>query len=84
MQDVYTDWAEALAGCSLAAINHGITQAKNGQHPPSQGEFLAHCRAYKPNDCVLKLELKLSPEQVEINRKRIAEIAEMLSRKKQA
>lgn len=84
MQDVYADWAEALAGCSLAAINHGIGMAKNGQHPPSQGEFLAHCMTYKPNNHVLKLELKLSPKQVEINRKRIAEIAEMLSRKKQA
>jgi hypothetical protein len=84
MQDVYADWAEALADCSLAAINHGILISKTHPHPPAQGEFLAYCRQYNPVSNVLKIESKLSPEKIADNQRRIAEIAAMLARNKQA
>lgn len=48
MQSVYQDWADALQGCSLGAIDYAIGQAKEAQHPPSQGEFKALCRGYTP------------------------------------
>ena len=83
MQDVYLDWAESLQSVSIAAIDHGIREAKKEQFPPSQGEFVAHCRTYKPAE-LLKITSKLSTEQIEINRKRIADIAAMLARSKQA
>lgn len=80
MNAVYDDWAEALADCSMGGINYAIEQSKSADHPPSQGEFLKHCRQYRPSD-VLKLESKLTPEQIEKNRRRIAEIAEGLAKK---
>jgi hypothetical protein len=48
MQEVYLDWAEALAGCSLGSINDAIRISRIEQHPPNQGEFLAYCQQYKP------------------------------------
>lgn len=83
MQDVYQDWADALRDCSLGAINYGIEQSKKDAHPPSQGEFVKHCQQYQPAQ-LLKLESKLSPEQIEKNRARIAEITKSLSMRKQA
>ena len=48
MQAVYQDWAEALYGCSLGAIDNAIYLAKQSEHPPNQGEFKELCRLYKP------------------------------------
>ena len=48
MQAVYHDWADALAECSLGAINYAINHAKMQEHPPSQGAFVAYCKQYKP------------------------------------
>ena len=48
MQAVYQDWAEALYGCSLGAIDNAIYLAKQAEHPPNQGEFKELCRLYKP------------------------------------
>lgn len=81
MIDVYADWAEALDGCTIGAISHGIELSKKGQHPPNQGEFVAHCQTYNPPMPIL-IESKLSPEQIEINRKRIADIVAQLSGRK--
>jgi len=46
MQDVYSDWAEALGHLTIGAINYGITESKANKHPPSQGEFIINCRDY--------------------------------------
>ena len=80
-QEVYTDWAESMQEFSLGAINHGIEAAKEQPHPPSQGEFKTLCRGYKPALPTM-LEHKLSPEQIEKNRVRIAEMVRSLAEKK--
>lgn len=84
MVEVYQDWAEALQQQSLGAINFGIETSKAEIHPPSQGEFVAHCKRYNPNAGVLRLESKLSKEQLEANRERIATIARSLAGRKSA
>ena len=83
MRAVYADWAEELQSLSLGAINHGIAQSKALAHPPSQGEFKALCQSYKPAMPIM-IDCKLSFEQIEANRKRIAGIAEMLAWSKSA
>lgn len=83
MQAVYADWAEELQSLSLGAINHGIAQSKALAHPPSQGEFKALCQSYKPAMPIM-IDCKLTPEQVEANRQRIAKIAETLAGSKAA
>ena len=83
LQDVYADWADAMQGLSLGAINYGIEISKTGEHPPSQGEFVKNCKGYKPAE-LLKIECKLTSEQREANRQRIADIAKNLSKAKTA
>lgn len=81
MDVVYTDWAEDLQTYTLGAIQCGIVAAKREAHPPNLGEFTNHCKAYRPPESnVLKLERKLTPEQIEANQKRIAEMVAMLKR----
>lgn len=84
MADVYEDWADSLQGCSLGAIQHGIELAKlePGSNPPTQGQFVAFCRKYEPVPNVHQLENRLTPEQLEKNKRRIAEIAAGLAAKK--
>lgn len=81
MQSVYADWAESMQEYSLGAINHGIEQAGDLQHPPSKGEFKILCQCYKPKLPPM-IDHKVSPEQLEKNRLRIAEIARTLAAKK--
>ena len=83
MQEVYQDWADAMQDISLGAINHGIKLSKQQPYPPNQGEFIAYCQTYKPS-MPLMIESKLTPEQIEENRKRIAGIAAMLAKGKAA
>ena len=84
MRDVYADWAEALQGCSLGAIQFGIELAKlePGNNPPTQGQFVAFCRKYEPVQNVHQIVHRLTPEQIEANKRRIAEIAANLANKK--
>ena len=84
MQDVYADWADALQACSLGAIQFGIELAKlePGNNPPTQGQFVAMCRKYEPVPNVHQIENRLTPEQLEKNRRRIAEISAALATKK--
>ena len=86
MQDVWKDWADALQGCSLGAIKHGIDLAKldTGNNPPTQGQFLALCKTYKPAVNKLQLVHRLTPEQIEENKRRIAEITNNLAKKQRA
>lgn len=84
LQDVYQDWADEMQNLTLAAINHGIDVSKKNEHPPSQGEFIANCKTFRPDNQVLKLESKLTEEQKEINKARIAEMVKTLARSKQA
>ncbi len=81
MTEVYQDWAESMSNLTLGAINHGINEAKHEKHPPSQGEFIAHCRKFVP-PTQIKLDNKLTPEQIEKNKARIAEIIKQLGRSK--
>ena len=83
MQAVYADWAKALGELSLGAIDHGVNAAGDCPHPPSRGEFKALCQAYKPA-MPLMIESKLSPEQIAVNKKRIADISAMLAARKSA
>lgn len=84
MQDVYKDWAEALSGCTIGAINCGIALAGNEPHPPNQHEFIAHCQKYIPVSVVPKLGNNFTPEQIEINKKRIADIVANFAKGKAA
>lgn len=79
LQEVYADWSEQMQDFSLGAINHGIEVSKKGDHPPSQGEFIKNCRGYKPPEFI-KIGVKLTPEQIEKNKQRIAEIARNLAK----
>jgi len=83
MNDVYEDWADALQNCSIGAIQYGIYLAKSEQsrEPPTQGQFVAMCKKYVPEINHNQLDHKLTPEQMEANRKRIAEIAAEFARK---
>ena len=83
MDAVYSDWAESLGQLSLGAINYGIEQAKNNPHPPNIGEFLTCCKGYKPPE-LIKIESKLTPEQIARNKERFAQIAKDLLRRKTA
>lgn len=82
MQEVYADWSESMQEFSLGSINYAIETAKELQHPPSQGEFKTLCRGYKPALPTM-LGHKLSPEQIEKNRVRIAEMVKSLASKKE-
>ena len=73
LDEVYADWAEAAGNLTLGAINHGIEQSKHCKHPPSQGEFIELCKQYKPEER-LKLNHKLTPEQIEANKEKLKEI----------
>ncbi len=81
MQELYADWAEGMQDLSLAQIDHGIKVSKTFEFPPSQGEFISYCKQYIAPE-PLKIEHKLSAEQLERNRRRIREMAEMLSKNK--
>ena len=86
MQDVWKNWADALQGCSLGAIKHGIDLAKldTGNNPPTQGQFLALCKTYRPEVNKLQLVHRLTPEQIEENKRHIAEITNNLAKKQRA
>lgn len=83
IQEVYAAWADKLQSCSMGAIRHGIELAENEQSekPPTQGQFLAMCRKYEPEEIELKLEHRLTPEQVEKNKARVTEIIAGLAKK---
>lgn len=83
MQEVYADWADALQACSLGAIQYGIELAKTeqGREPPTQGQFLAMCKKYEPVETELKLEHRLTPEQLEKNKAKVAELMASLLKK---
>jgi hypothetical protein len=73
LDEVYADWAESASNLTLGAINHGIELSKHCKHPPSQGEFIELCKQYKPEER-LKLDHKLTPEQIEANKEKLKEI----------
>lgn len=79
MELVYIDWAEALQHYSLGAINYAIGEAKNEQHPPSQGMFIEFCKRYKPPLNDLRLEKKKIVSEDGL--KKIEEMKEMLAAK---
>lgn len=83
MHEVYADWADALQACSIGAIQYGIYLAKSDQsrEPPTQGQFVAMCKKYVPEVNHNQLDHKLTPEQMEANKKRISEIAAEFARK---
>ena len=81
MDDVYADWAEALQDFTLQSINGAIIASKTCKNPPNQGEFMELCKQFKPAQ-LLKIEHKLTPEQMAANRARLAQIAEMLAKRK--
>lgn len=83
MRAVYADWSERLVGTSLAAINHATELSTDMPHPPNRGEFVALCQTYKPALPTM-IDCKLTPEQIEANRKRIADIAKTLGGSKAA
>lgn len=86
MQDVYEDWADELQGCSIGAIKFATETAKKEllEKPPTQGQFIAFCKKYQPVGNVHRLAHRLTPEQLEANKKRIAELAAGLIKKKSA
>lgn len=84
MSLVYDDWSESLANFSIGAIKFAIEKAKAMKHPPNQGEFKELCKEYIPSSPVLQLRRKFTPEELETNRKRLADIAEGLGMKMKA
>jgi hypothetical protein len=77
LSEIYQDWADDLGDFSVAAIGYGVEIARRQEQPPNLGEFMQLCRDYKPQDNLLKISRKLTPEQIEANRRRIRAIAEM-------
>lgn len=73
MAMVYDEWAQTLRDCSIGAIAFATEESKKNDMPPSLGAFLKLCRDYKPEP-ILKLEHKLTVEQIERNKARLAEI----------
>ena len=86
MQEVYADWADALQGQSLGSIQFGIDVAKTevAEKPPTQGQFVAFCKRYKPEHNLPQIVHRLTPEQIQANKARIADIAAKLAKKKSA
>ncbi len=82
MQDVYADWADALQGFSVGAIQHGLDLAKldNASNPPTQGQFIALCKTYKPMSKPLLVH-KITEKQLAENKRRIADIVSNLAKK---
>lgn len=74
-------WAEKLGGFveHPEAIKYALTKLPD--EPPTLPQFLGICRHAPPKN-VVKLEHKLTDEQIEANKKRIREITEMLGKGK--
>lgn len=83
MQAVYAGWAESLHDVSLGAIGFAVGKSKTElAHPPSLSEFRKICLEYvPPQSNVLKISHKLSEEQKQKNRERMAAIAEQFARR---
>jgi hypothetical protein len=47
MDEVYADWADALAHTSIGAIGHAVGLARMKEYPPSLSEFIALTTSYK-------------------------------------
>ena len=79
-------WAEKLGGFhdKPQAIKAALDALDEKPFPPTLPEFLAMCRecSKRINTEPLALEHKLTPEDIERNRKRIAEIAAGLAKAK--
>lgn len=73
-------WAEVLGGFAdhPEALRYALS--KLPAEPPSLPQFLELCRHAPPKN-VVKLEHKLTDEQIEDNKRRIREIQEMLGKK---
>lgn len=77
MKSVYQEWAEEMGSISIGAIQHGVKLAIRMQFPPNLSEFMDCCSDYNPpmiHPNVYSIEHKLTPEQIEENKKRVAEI----------
>ncbi len=86
MQEVYADWADALQGNSLGSIQFGIDVAGDdiSPNPPTRGQFVAFCKRYKPVYDLPQIVHRLTPDQIEANKARIADIAAKLAKRKTA
>lgn len=81
---LHANWAENLGEFSVGAIGYAMKKTSRAVMPPNLGEFIASCREYSPASSVLQLRRKFTPEELEANRKRIADIAEGLGMKMKA
>lgn len=80
--DVKAVWSEKLGGFADRpdCIKYGLDCLSGRDWPPSLPEFLSDCRR-APAPEVVKLEHKLSPDEIERNKMRARELVEKLGRK---
>lgn len=81
MMDVHQTWSSEMPNMTLGAINHGISAAAKGEHPPNLGEFIKHCQTYKPELIETRLERTWSKGEIETNQERLAGLVAMLKGK---
>lgn len=80
--DVKAVWAEKLGGFAdkPECLKYGLDCLDGREWPPSLPEFLADCRR-APAPVLKALEHKQTTEDMERNKRRVAEIAQRLGRR---
>lgn len=86
MANVMETWAEELAGFAdqPERIAYALKSLADERFPPTLPEFIAACRRAPAKSSGPALVHRLTPEQIESNRKRIAEISAQLAKDKAA
>lgn len=78
LDTLHANWADNLGEFSVGAIGYAMKKTSRAAMPPNLGEFIAACREYNPESKVLQLRRKFTPEELEANRQRLADIAAKL------
>lgn len=82
MDEVYSLWVDVLNNCSIGAIAFACDECIAAASIPSAGEFLRVCKSYIPiGHAAPVLEHKLTEEELQANRDRLAEIRRVLASK---
>lgn len=83
MSDIAQEWMEKIGRYDLATIKKALDHfQEHEEHPPSLPKFMALCEANKPHEYTQALPHKLTAEDIERNKKRLHEAAEVLHSRK--
>lgn len=82
LSDIAQEWMERLGKFDLQSIKKALDHCQEREeHPPSLPKFFSLCESYRQDEYVQALPHKLTPEEVERNRKRIEEAASAIGMK---